>query len=98
MKVVAGMDVGKASLDGSVSAGPGRRFENPPRAVRFPDAAPAGQGDGSGGATGPAAPVQAVGSTAGAGECLWARSCRFIESGVFRFIIILLLSPWEDEL
>ena len=22
----------------------------------------------------------------------------FIESGVFRFIIILLLSPWEDEL
>ena len=41
MKVVAGMDVGKASLDGSVSAGPGRRFENPPRAVRFPDAAPA---------------------------------------------------------
>ena len=26
MKVVAGMDIGKASLDGSVSAGPGRRF------------------------------------------------------------------------
>ena len=30
MKVIAGMDVGKTSLDGSVSAGPVRRFENTP--------------------------------------------------------------------
>ena len=33
MKVVAGMDVGKASLDVSVSAGPVRRFENTPAGV-----------------------------------------------------------------
>ena len=36
MKVVAGMDIGKTSLDGSVSAGPGRRFENPRGRCGFP--------------------------------------------------------------
>ena len=33
MKVVAGIDVGKTSLDGSVSAGPVRRFDNTPEAM-----------------------------------------------------------------
>ena len=34
MKVMAGMDVGKASLDGSVSAGPVPRFANTPAGSR----------------------------------------------------------------
>ena len=33
MKVVAGIDVGKTSLDVSVSAGPVRRFDNTPEAM-----------------------------------------------------------------